>query len=498
MNSVVMRRAGNLLQVSDPDLRGLNPAVVAALDECLGYWHKTFYRGYEKILRKQAGAANPGLETVWSKLYRLAPGGLYCGAGMKSRITAALGGRGIPFEYQDVRQKRLPAADWDRLLELPDLELRHKQGDALVTIDAAEGGVIEAPTGYGKGFILRMLCAVYPSSRIMVVSPGLSLLDSTYRKLLTVTGDVGRIGAGHCESDARVLLCSADSLHRAPLDEVSLLIYDEVHTCGTAKRSKALSSRFTEAKFIGFTASPNKRADGADAVVESLFGPLLTSISYGEASEAGVVSPIQVWFERIPLTSTSPFLPAGDVQRKRVMYWRNEDRNRKVAQAIEHGCKLLKDDNPQILVMVETVEHAYELSKHLPGFELVYSSLNDARADELSDGGYKVPVDPLTTAQQMERLKRFETGELRRVISTHCWKQGIDPVQLKMFVRADGGTSAINNIQLPGRLSRLHGDKEYGLLVDFWDEADPWTLRRSKTRLADYKKIGFSLLNRGA
>lgn len=60
--------------------------------------------------------------------------------------------------------------------------------------------------------------------------------------------------------------------------------------------------------------------------------------------------------------------------------------------------------------------------------------------------------------------------------------------QLNVLVRADGMVSKVRNDQIPGRLSRLWGNKNRGLLIDFNDCWTPWAQRNTHAREATYKR----------
>lgn len=53
---------------------------------------------------------------------------------------------------------------------------------------------------------------------------------------------------------------------------------------------------------------------------------------------------------------------------------------------------------------------------------------------------------------------------------------------LRILIRADGATSKIMGIQIPGRLSRLDEDKDCGYLIDVADTFCPWASRRAIVR----------------
>ena len=149
-----------------------------------------------------------------------------------------------------------------------------------------------------------------------------------------------------------------------------------------------------------------------------------------------------------------------------------------------------------VLIMVETLDHAFELKALLPDYEVVYGDTTDDRFEALNIeqrfGDNFRSVD----RKERSRLRTaFETGLLRKVIATTVWKQGVDFRGLNALVRADGGDSKINHGQIPGRLSRLHDGKDRGLLIDFDDRFDAWAARPSQQRFKFYEKMVWQFLN---
>lgn len=53
---------------------------------------------------------------------------------------------------------------------------------------------------------------------------------------------------------------------------------------------------------------------------------------------------------------------------------------------------------------------------------------------------------------------------------------------LRVLIRADGATSRVMGIQIPGRLSRLDEGKDYGYLIDIDDAFCSWATRRAQNR----------------
>ena len=59
---------------------------------------------------------------------------------------------------------------------------------------------------------------------------------------------------------------------------------------------------------------------------------------------------------------------------------------------------------------------------------------------------------------------------------------------LQVLIRADGDVSAVEGIQIPGRLSRLDEDKRYAYLIDVADTFSPWAHGRAQARQKLYQE----------
>jgi len=83
------------------------------------------------------------------------------------------------------------------------------------------------------------------------------------------------------------------------------------------------------------------------------------------------------------------------------------------------------------------------------------------------------------------------------VIATGVWAVGVSFNSLQVLVRAGGGTSETDSIQIPGRVGRIDPDtgKPCGLLIDVMDEFDSGCLANSRKRRQAYAKQGWMQYN---
>jgi len=411
-------------------------------------------------------------------------------AGLLARAARNLQARGHTAKVEDNR-------DLGQLMPMPDFtrvdQLRTGQDKILVAVAGSDGGQLVGGTGTGKSFLCVQICKMYPTLQIVIVSPRVPVVNTIYEKAVDALGSasVGRYG-GDSQSPARprrISVTTVKSMMKAPLKECDLLLFDEVHAVGCNQVADTLAYVHRARKF-GFTATPRGRGDGAELVIEALFGPILIEIPYEDAVQDGLVVPIEVDRYSVPSAAIVGGLDGPVVSCKRKAYWRNTARNETIA-AVARGVPA----EEQVLIMTETLEHAILLHQLLPEYRVVHygGGSGASRSRVLRAAGNRYRLGP----RELDSLRRqFAAGTLRRVIATTVWREGVDFPGLAVLIRADGMTSPISGGQIPGRLSRLADGKDRGILVDFADEFSQWSERRAKVRFGIYRKVGWKIVDR--
>lgn len=445
------------------------------------------YLTYKRRLQQGGDAKDAIYQT--RQLYRiLEHDTLMTHAGFATRIMHVFKGLGISVKYEDYNKSTLGEPDYANLDPLREL-----QPEVIASIIANDLGVIEAPTGAGKSFLIRQICKLWPKARILICSPISSVIRQTYAELREALrlDEVGQVGDGKCETKCRVTCVVDKSLMKCDLDKVDIFIYDEVHRAA-AKQGAIAISKIHKARRYGFSACPHGRSDGADIETEGLFGPVICKLTYQEVQKTGSIVPIEV---RVHSTATVPPVAAmSTTVLERHGYWRNEARNKIIAESVKDVIKEL-GEQAQVLISVETLDHAIHLSQFLPEFTLVYVSMDATRRVSWEKAGLiKKGEHPITADQREEMRVAFHKGELKRAIATGTWGTGVDFPHLNVLVRADGQAGTIPNTQIPGRVTRTAGGKDLGIVLDYDDIFNQTLAGRAERRFAAYKKKGWELI----
>ena len=418
------------------------------------------------------------------------PSTVYFLPGLWPRIKGYLEANGIEYKITaDYRNPEIrPSIDFEAI---KDVQFRETQDTALAIIATADCGVIEALPGYGKTYLFGVICKAFPTLNILITTDSISVVETGYRYLAEqLPGEVGILtGARDTSHNKRVVICTARSISKISPEKVGLLLIDEAHFISPGITSQELM-KFCFCRRFGFTATPF-RNDGSQLVMESIVGPTVLKMDYSEGVANGIVVPMR--YAMLHCNWVPSICHKDDVAEiimKRYAYWRNAARNKCIADFIYRFHKIAPE--AQILCVVATVEHAIALSLLLPWMKVVYAEGQDfkdmdkkfpkEKYPNLNIASYKMSPKELKIARAA-----FAKGTLKFVIGTFTLKQGVSANHLRLVVRADGSTSNIPGIQIPGRVSRLSEGKDYGYLVDVDDTGCAWSRRRALCREQLYK-----------
>lgn len=488
--NVVITRSGNVLTLSGPGDTPLPPQLVRRLTHDLRYEHMEAVQGPAR--RDPITGQRMFFQTKEYKLYRVENGKVIVLSGYLARMINRLRKLQCPPTLRDISpQRKRPncyVPQWENLRGR--IEFRPRQEECLQTIARVPCGIIKAVTGFGKSTLIGAAALLFPEARIDVVTKSVDVAERVRRSLKRFVPKVGFIGDGWKERQ-RVTVITAGSLQHADGD-ADFMFADEVHQLATINFSTTLASRYRNSRNFGLSATPYARMDNAHQVLEPLFGPMVFELNYAQAVELGLVVPVRVKWLPMRLRTNPAERYSNRVARKRYGIWTNYERNSIIAAAVKEY-----PADHQILILVETIEHAVHLGAQLPDFKLVYGFMTPQdcafyKKHKLLPADYQ----PLADAQKYEMRSQFESGELKHVIATDVWATGVDFEQLAVLVRADDRDSDIVDVQGPGRVSRTYTApdgtrKEYGEVLDCMDTFDPTLYRKSLGRRNSYKLLGW-------
>jgi len=487
---LVITRNGNALTIASADNMPLDLDLVNSITKDLKYQHVEQVHGAAQ--RNPITGQRQFFKTTEYKLFRYEHGKVTLLGGYLARLVPRLKKLGVKAQFIDkspVRKRpNCFVPKWENLTGR--IEFRPRQEECLQTIIRVPCGIIKAVTGFGKTTLIGAAALLFPEAKIHVVTKSVDVAERIVKSLKRFIPRVGFVGDGSKQWE-RVTVITAGSLAHSDGD-ADFLFCDEVHQLATVNFSTSIAQRYKHSRNFGLSATPYSRMDNAHAVLEPLFGPMIFELTYQDAVGLGLVVPIRVTWLPIRMTFNPVERYSNRVAKKRYGVWTNLERNRIIADAVRSY-----PADHQILILVETIEHAVNLGHLLPEFTLVYSSMfpNDCAAYK-KRGLLPKDYKPLTDYDKHRLRGEFEAGTLKRVIATDVWATGVDFEQLNVLVRADDRDSDIMDVQGPGRVSRMYVSpegvkKEFGEVIDCMDTFDSTFYRKSMGRRNSYKLLGW-------
>lgn len=374
-------------------------------------------------------------------------------------------------------------------------KLRFAQPEAIAIVTSTYSGQIKLPTANGKTQIIGLLTELYRDiSKVLIISEKSSVLNTLLDRVKSLSSGYGYILNKDTDMYPKsdYIVCSTKSLHKVFADWPDIILYDEVHSAGAEVISQGLS-KFTDTRMFGFTATPKGRSDNSELVIEALFGPVTFDVSYKQSQDAGVICPIKVFMVPVMGGSGDACNKKTDIARDRQGIWRNRIRNGVIRDVIN-----TVPESEQVLIITNTTEHVFRLRRHLPDFVPVHGGMTDKRWAQFEKWKLVEPheKDTLQNPDVNKIEEQFHNKEIRGAISTNVWREGVDIEDLVVLCRADGKRGAIPSIQIGGRLSRkgTEGQKNLGILIDFYDEFGKVFEGRTKDRIRFYRKEGWEVI----
>jgi len=344
-------------------------------------------------------------------------------------------------------------------------KLRDYQINAVSTSLKKKRGIIYAPTGSGKTVIAAALISSIGNCIFIVHTR--ALLEQQREDLKNLLGEeIGVLGSGEREIN-KTMVCTIQSLSNLEKRELKkfehyqMLLVDEAHHSHSASYQKILKAIKAPYRF-GLTATPHRLWTKEEYMKTTAFlGPIIFEVKYKELEEKGYLAcPIVYIFTVRHFKLSSNW---SQIYRKSIV--ENTIRNSLIAK-IAKRISIRKS----VLIQVALIEHGKNIVKFLPDAFLV-----------------KGETPKEVQNQIKEALKK---KDIKVVISTTVWKEGVDIPSLDCVINAVGKKSRISTIQSVGRALR---PKEKAIIVDFLDMNQKYLEDHSKERLRIYRSLGWEV-----
>jgi superfamily II DNA or RNA helicase len=331
------------------------------------------------------------------------------------------------------------------------------------------GCMIEAATNTGKTRIIASICRAYKGKKGIVVTNRQSVAIKLYKDLIELSPESNPgVYLSTAKKSGDTMVITSSSLDKFNPESIDYIIYDEAHGAGSEVRSQNLLN-FKGAVRYGLSATLGGGFKGIDKYLESIFGPIVFSLTDQQLEAMNRATPLHVHVMDI---TTGPAFSSGtqSLTMERNGVWFNRQRNKLIKECVD-----ICPPDQQLVIYVRTYTHLEEL---------MYRYLDDS---------FKVFHGKLPAKEKKKLLDGFNSGEIKRMVSTDCLAEGVDPKNLYVIINANWMQSDISVLQKAGRNRRLTDGKEFGVVIDFNDCWDERMTRKSKNRLKHYSTKGYKI-----
>lgn len=344
---------------------------------------------------------------------------------------------------------------------LPEFEYVEHQVDVLKKLLRINAGIVKAPTSSGKTEVMIALLKIAKLPALILVnriSLALQTVDRLKKNGITNVG----ICYGKGRTDGDIVVSTIGSIKKIPsFEKFKILLVDESHRANANQFQTFLRSTSIPIRF-GFSATPEGNDIYKYAKVRQFLGSIVFDIDPNVLIKKKVIALPKIHFVKVKGRPTLDWPSANNN-----CIVDNAERNDKIRELVE------KYDTPT-LILVRMIEHGE-----------ILSSLID-------DSVFLSGIDDVDVRRQT--IQQFEDREIKTIIATSIFDEGISINAIRLLVIASGGKSKILSIQRLGRSLRLDDGKEEVLVYDFEDQLNKFTERHSQIRKRTYQKAGFKYL----
>lgn len=411
--------------------------------------------------------------------------------GLFEELTTLLRVEGIKFQTHKDLHEVVRKKDVFFNVTLPDFSLREFQTDCVQTLLQYGRGMARIATGGGKTateiVLIKTLLENNLIQKALIIVPRIQLVEQFYKEFKVVGYNdvtVARLGGGFKEAlnqEHEIAISTWQTLaalHNKAITRAELMeflswyqcvVVDEVHTAKAEVLSRIL--KVTPARWrFGFTATlPQSKKYHADYFsILSSIGPIRFEEGIHDLIKKDFLSPMSINIINVDWGDQK----FENFQAEKKWLVNNSRRNKIVARVTKREA----DQNRNVLVLVERVEHGHELKKLLD-WDLHTNNIDDEQVQFIHGN---VPLE------ERERVREAVEEEYGMVIiATYgTFSLGINMKSLHAIVMASPGKSEIRTIQSIGRGLRKIEDKTH---LTVWDIAD--SLKYAQRHVIIRKKI---------
>ena len=405
------------------------------------------------------------------------------GSGFLTYLLAYFESQNWDYEFEDLREyeteqfdeNKIKSIDWDNTLLVKP---RQYQIDATKIALMERQGLVKAPTGAGKSYMMALLIKIL-NSPTLILFDKVSLVHQTRNEFIRFGFDAKECGViqGNNNLPKKYTFATIQSKDKLLdfLELFKVIVIDEAHGIRAISYQEILT-QFKYANRYGFSATPLSMENSADKakIIYHMGRIIYDEKTTNELINSGVLAKAHIYFIKCDRGDEQTIVWENSGRDYHNLYKQeiveNEYRNALIAKICS------KKKTKKIVVLYEIIEHGDELMKML-------KKLLPDREIFLLSG-----KDDVKT--RMKAIDNFEKGENSIIVASRIFDQGVDIKSVDVVINTGAGKGFIKAVQRLGRGLRKSGNKESVEYFDILDENSRVLERQSKRRIAIYKKEG--------
>lgn len=341
------------------------------------------------------------------------------------------------------------------------IRLRGYQEGAIAKLRSALAGgsrrvLLYSPTGSGKtemAFVM-VVGAVAKGRKVVFIANRKELVRQASRRLDAAGIAHGILQAENTRGlDAKVLVCSIDTVHRRGLpDDVGLIIIDESHAVAGSVKYRELLFRYNLVPVVGLSATPF--APGLGKHYAELRGPLfealVEAVTIRELIDLGFLVDCDVFAPADPdLTGVKTQRSiGGEIDYNETQLAEAVDKPALVGDIVQHWHRLAA--GKQSVCFASSIAHSQHI---VAAFQS--AGVKAAHLDYHHDDDERAAI-----------LDAFARGEITVLSNSALLAEGWDCPSTEVMILARPTKSLIRYVQMVGRVLRPAPGKVRALLLD--------------------------------
>ena len=394
--------------------------------------------------------------------------------GLLDKVKIFLKEEKTNFTIEDLRSAKTINAPINIIEKLKKIKMVPREHQLRIVSAAAlsERGIIRSATGSGKTLVTALITAQINKPTIIYVI-GLDLLQQFHTLFSEIFDEkIGWVGNGICDPQ-RITIASIWTIGKALsvsnildeeddleekddpqnyekiktcLSQARLHIFDESHivTCSTILE---IYKNIDPEYIYGFSGTPF-RDDNSDLLINGILGEQIINVSASELIDKKLLAMPIIKFYSVP-KKHGLSNQYQSVYKEYIV--ENDIRNNLIIDVVKE--MLSKEYTP--LVLFKQIKHG----------NIIHDLL-------LKEG---IKFEMLQGDDSLERRNAVKqmliNNEINVILASTIFDMGVDLPKLSALVLCGGGKSSIRSLQRIGRVIRLHKNKKYAAIADFYDQA---------------------------